>query len=180
MGTMARPAVALALALSLSVAPVFSAAPELAQVRGRIFTADLASPAAGLDVQAIPDGAKTPVAATATDDRGSFRFAELLPGEYTLVFTNDAGSPVAASKVNAVAGEKQALTLALPSPLAPGETTPAPGEEGKKRRGLLGWISTPLGAVVAAVVVAVGVGIAVDQATDDDEDEPDVTPVQPS
>ncbi len=179
MKTMARPALALWLTLCLGFAPVLAAPAAAAQVSGRIFQADLSRPASGLSVTATPEGAKEPVASTVTNDDGRFRFASLPAGDYLIIFQNEGGQALAASKVSAVAGEKQSVTLALPA-IAPGETATPEGEENKKRRGLWAWISTPAGAVLTAVVAAVVIGVAVDQATDDDEDEPDLSPQQPS
>ncbi len=177
MKTAHRSSLVVALAFALALAPSFAlAAPALSSaVSGRIFAADLKTPAAGLSVQAVPDGAKEPVARATTDLRGRFQLQEIPAGRYLLVLYDPQGAPLAAAPLVA---EKAAMsiTLALPKPgsLAPGETQEAPpGEsnvEAATKSGFSTWVSSPVGATVVLLASATIVAVGADQLTNDDTD----------
>lgn len=153
--------ITLAAALLLGPVPSALAAPSHGNIGGRIFGQDLVSPAEGLTVQAIPDGAKAPVASTRTDKRGSFELSRLPAGAYIILFSNAKGEPVAATRVAAKAGEAQTLTLAVPD-RKPGEAATAPGQSEK-------WINTPQGATTVVVVAAILLALGAKQLVDDDD-----------
>ena len=172
MRTVHRNLLAVTLAFALALAPSFVlAAPALSSaVSGRVFAADLKTPAAGLSVQAVPDGAKEPVARATTDLRGRFQLQEIPAGHYLLVLYDAQGAPLAAAPLVA---EKAAMliTLALPEPgsLAPGQTDEPPTEP-TPRSGFSTWVSSPVGATVVLLASATVVAVGADQLTNDDTD----------
>jgi hypothetical protein len=188
MRTVHRTLLALALAFAVAVAPsVALAAPASASaVSGRIFAADLKTPAAGLSVQALPDGAKEPVARTTTDLQGRFAMQGLPAGRYLLVLYDAQGSPLAAAPLVA---DKAAMTVTLALPaadvLAPGQTAEGEKkEEGEKkgdeaaattRSGFSAWVSSPTGATIVLLASAVVIAVAADQLTNDDTDTDEIT-----
>ncbi|UCF67154.1 MAG: hypothetical protein JSV80_15465 [Acidobacteriota bacterium] len=169
MVTMRRRYLALIAALGLACGPWLAVAapmPSPALLSGRVFTADLSEPAAGLRVQAIPEGADAPFAKTATDEAGKFEFTEIPGGEYILLLTSREGEALAATRIAAPPGCQRHVTLALPQ-LEPGSSPVAPAQSGGG--GFAAWISTPLGATISLVVAAVVVSLIGDELTDDDE-----------
>ena len=189
MRTVHRSSLALVLASALALAPSLAlAAPaQSSAVSGRIFAADLKTPAAGLSVQAVPDGAKEPLARATTDARGRFQLQGIPAGRYLLVLYDAQGAALAAAPIVA---EKAAMsvTLALPKPgsLAPGQTGEAPKEESEgeaaTKSGFAAWISSPSGATIALLAGATLVAIGADQLTDDDTDTEEIStsPVLPA
>jgi hypothetical protein len=182
MRTVHRNLLATALAFALALAPSFAlAAPELSSaVSGRVFAADLKTPAAGLSVQAVPDGAKEPLARATTDLRGRFQLQEIPAGRYLLVLFDAQGVPLAAAPIVA---EKAAttITLALPEPdsLAPGQAEEAPKDETNveagAKSGFSTWVSSPVGATVVLLASATIVAVGADQLTNDDTDTEETT-----
>lgn len=180
MRTVHRSMLALALACALAVAPSLAlAAPALSSaVSGRIVAADLRTPAAGLSVRAVPDGAKDPLAQATTDARGRFQLQGIPAGRYLLVLHDAQGAPLAAAPIVA---EQAAMTvtLALPAPgtLAPGQTEGEKKDDEKKdeaeaatKSGFATWVSSPAGATIVLLASAVVVAVGADQLTDDDTD----------
>ncbi|MBP7147040.1 MAG: carboxypeptidase regulatory-like domain-containing protein [Acidobacteria bacterium] len=153
--------------------PALAATAPTAAVRGRVFSADLKTPAPGLMVQAIPDQGGDPLAQATTDAKGRFALAGLPDGTYVLLLSDGKGAPMAAARVTANAGKTETVALALPEKT--GTTTLAPSA-----RRLGAWISTPLGATVTLVAAAVVIGLAADDLTDDDESRENLPPVSPS
>jgi hypothetical protein len=158
MRTVHRSLLAPALALALAVAPSLAlAAPALSSaVSGRILAADLKTPAAGLSVQAVPDGAKEPLARATTDARGRFQLEGLPAGRYLLVLYDAQGAPLAAAPIVAEQAT-MSVTLALPKPgtLAPGQAEGEKKDDEKKddkeaaaatKSGFSAWVSSPTGA----------------------------------
>lgn len=188
MRTVQRNLLALALAFALALAPSFAlAAPALSSaVSGRIFAADLKTPAAGLSVQAVPDGAQEPVARATTDARGRFQLQGIPAGSYLLVLFDAQGTPLAAAPIVA---EKAAMSITLalpkPDPLAPGQTDEAkkdpPAAEPATKSGFAAWVSSPVGATVVLLGSAIVVAVGADQLTNDDTDTTEITtsPVLP-
>ncbi|GAB4371070.1 MAG: hypothetical protein Kow0062_06320 [Acidobacteriota bacterium] len=153
------------------VAPTLAApTPAPAVLEGRVLSPDLSEPMPDLAVSAIPEGAKEPVARAATDEKGRFAFEGLAAGRYILLLESAPGTPVAAAPVEALAGKRQRITLALPAV--------APAQAGGKG-GFGAWVSTPVGATITAVVSAIIVGVLVDSALGDDEEQQDLSPVAP-
>jgi hypothetical protein len=188
MRTVHRTLLALALAFAIAVAPsVALAAPASASaVSGRIFAADLRTPAAGLSVQALPDGAREPVARATTDIQGRFALQGLPAGRYLLVLYDAQGTPLAAAPLVA---DKAAMTVALALP-APDALAPAQTAEGETKKddekkdeeaaattksGFSAWVSSPTGATVVLLASAVVVAVAADQLTNDDTDTNEIT-----
>jgi hypothetical protein len=177
MRTVHRNLLAVALAFALALAPSLAlAAPEHSSaVSGRVFAADLKTPAAGLSVQAVPDGAKEPLARATTDPRGRFQLQEIPAGHYLLVLYDAQGAPLAAAPIVA---EKAAMsiTLALPEPgsLAPGQTEEPkkdePATEAAPKSGFSTWVSSPVGATVVLLASATIIAVGADQLTNDDTD----------
>ena len=178
MRTVHRSMLALALAFALAVAPSLAlAAPALSSaVSGRIFAADLKTPAAGLSVQAVPEGAKEPLARATTDARGRFQLQGIPAGRYLLVLYSGQGEPLAAAPIVA---EQPAMsvTLALPPPgsLAPGQTEETPKKEDSSteaapKSGFSTWVSSPTGATIVLLASAILVAVGADQLTNDDTD----------
>jgi hypothetical protein len=161
--------------LLLGQLPAALAAPALASSRivGLVLARDMVAPASDLTVQAFPDGAKAPVASTATDDKGRFSLEGLPAGSYILLLSNREG-PVAAARIATRAGQKETVTLALPDH-RPGEGTLAPAAMG----GFAAWIATPLGATISAVGVAVVLAAGAHQITKNDNSGQE-QPVSPS
>lgn len=179
-----RNTLALVTALALATAPTLvNAAPVAATSRlgGRIFAADRRTPAAGLTVQAVPEGAKEPRSETTTDRTGRFQLHGVPAGEYLLVMLDASGTPIAAAPVTA-AGPGTDVVLALPAPnsLAPAVeeeeedegTSEEQGEDGG-RSGFAVWVSTPTGATITLVSAATLLAIGAKQLTDDDDDRKD-------
>ncbi len=155
------------------VAPGFAGPAASAALEGRVLSPDLSRPMADLSVSLIPEGANEPTTRTTTDAKGRFGLQGLAAGRYILLLESAAGQPVAAAPVEAIAGERQRITLALPA-VSPAAT----GDEGGKS-GFGRWISTPVGATITAVLAAVIVAVAVDQAIGDDDEEQDLSPSVP-
>ncbi len=192
MRTVHRSMLALALACALAVAPSLAlAAPALSSaVSGRIVAADLRTPAVGLSVRAVPDGAKEPLAQATTDARGRFQLQGIPAGRYLLVLYDAQGAPLAAAPIVA---EKATMTvtLALPAPgtLAPGQTEGEQKDDEKKdeaavatKSGFSAWVSSPTGATIVLLASAVLVAVGADQLTDDDTDTDEISasPATPS
>jgi hypothetical protein len=191
MRTVHRSLLALALAFALALAPSLAlAAPALSSaVSGRIFASDLKTPAAGLSVQAVPDGAKEPLARATTDARGRFRLLGIPAGRYLLVLYDAQGAALAAAPIVA---EKAALsvTLALPPPgsLAPGQTEGEKKDEKKDdaeatvetKSGFSAWVSTPTGATIVLLASATLVAIGADQLTNDDTETEELSSPSPT
>lgn len=172
------PALAFALALAPSLA--LSAPAPSSAVSGRVFTADLKTPAVGLSVQAVPDGAKDPLVRATTDARGRFQLQGIPAGRYLLVLSDAQGTPLAAAPLTA---DKPAMsvTLALPKAgsLAPGQSE-TPAEETEVESGFGTWISSPTGATVTLLAATILVAVGVDQLTDDDTDTEEISPPSPT
>lgn len=186
MRTVRRSSLALVLASALALAPSLAlAAPvQSSAVSGRIFAADLRTPVAGLSVQAVPNGAKEPLARATTDARGRFQLQGIPAGRYLLVLYDAQGAALAAAPIVA---EKAAMsvTLALPEAgsLAPGQTGAAPGDETPAEKdGFSAWISSPTGATIALLAGAILIAIGTDQLTNDDTDTKEIpaSPASPS
>ncbi|RMG45371.1 MAG: carboxypeptidase regulatory-like domain-containing protein [Acidobacteria bacterium] len=176
------------------VALLAAPAPEMARIHGNVLAPDLKSPAAGIEVRAIPAAAPGKALSARTDEAGRFLFPRLSPGAYVLLLASRSGEPLAAARVVASPGEDRTVHLGLPR-LAPGESAVAPaeaaeggeggdaGEAPKKDRGFRHFIKTPVGATILFVVGAVvfaGVGDALtDEAQELVEQEPPVTPSSP-
>ncbi len=164
------------LAFMILIGPAHAAlsAPSAAAARisGRIFEPDLVTPAAELVVQAYPEGAKTPVAARQTDQRGRFNFESLPAGTYILFLFRSPDAPLAGARVEAAAGSHRIVALALPDQPAEGATpapaTPPPATppaEKKKHHGLFQWMGTPVGATVTLVAAAAVLAVVADEIT---------------
>ncbi len=166
-------AAVLCVALSAGAPLAVLAAPAPARdahLAGSVFGADLRSPAAGLEVRALPAGGKTPVATAVTDRRGRFDLGDLPAGEYLLVLVRpEEKAPVAAARVTAHRGDATPVVLALPGAKAP-EGAPAASS------GIAAWIATPLGATVTLVAAAVVIAVAADSVSDNSETRTDEPP----
>jgi len=132
-------------------------------------------------VQAVPDGAKEPLARAMTDARGRFQLQGIPAGRYLLVLYDAQGAALAAAPIVA---EKAAMsvTLALPKPgsLAPGQTEEAPEDDSDgEKSGFSTWISSPAGATIALLAGATLIAIGADQLTDDDTDTDEI-PASPA
>jgi hypothetical protein len=192
MRTVHRSLLAPALAIALAVAPSLAlAAPALSSaVSGRILAADLKTPAAGLSVQAVPDGAKEPLARATTDARGRFQLEGLPAGRYLLVLYDAQGAPLAAAPIVAEQAT-MSVTLALPKPgtLAPGQAEGEKKDDEKKddkeaaaatKSGFSAWVSSPTGATIVLLASAILVAVGADQLTNDDTDTKEISPPSPT
>jgi hypothetical protein len=187
MRTVHHRSLALVTAFALAAAPslVIAAPATTSSVSGRVYAADLKTPAAGLTVQAVPDGAKEALARSTTDARGRFQLQGLPAGKYLLVLLDEAGTPLAAAP-HVMAQANSSVTLALPPP---GALAPAQSEEKKEgepetkkseKSGFATWVSTPAGATIVLVASAVLVAWGADQLTDDDPDTVEIPATSPS
>jgi hypothetical protein len=177
-------------ALVLGPIPASLSAPALTRISGRVFDHDLVTPAADLTVQAIPENAKAPLASGQTDHRGRFRLQGLPADNYILLLSDAAGAPVAAARVETRTASSRIVTLALPETPPEGAAPPAGGSASKpsekkgtvekKHRGILAWISTPVGATVALVAGAVVLAAIANQATKDKKDNINEFPITPT
>ncbi len=186
MSDLRRTMLALVTAFALAVAPTLViAAPAAATINldGRVFAADRTTPAAGLTVQAVPDGAKEPRAQTTTDRTGRFHLLGMPAGEYLLVLLDASGTPLAAAAVTAE-GPASSVVLALPGtdPLAPAfasdenqeeQATAEPGDDSDDS-GFAVWVSSPVGATITLVAAATILAVGARQLTKDDNDKKDI------
>jgi hypothetical protein len=174
------------LVLGLAVVLAFSSLFTLAvpahstAVRGRVFATDMATPLAGMTVQAFPEGSAVAVAEALTDGSGRFRLAGLQPGQHLLLLSDPAGEAVAAAEVTALAGTEQVMALALPDDdetegAEGGSTADQQPEEGR----FAAWLKTPLGATITVVATAIALAALADSITDDNERVPDMSPNLP-
>lgn len=163
--------VVLAGLVALGQLSVFAApSTDITAVKGRVFAPDLRTPVPGLQVQAIPRGAKEAVARVMTDQRGRFTLSDLPVGEYTLVLFDEQGSPLAAAPISAQAGHGNDIALALPA-VTPGESAAAPAA-GRAAA----WLSTPAGATVGLLTAAIVIAVAADDVSGSNPSRKDLPP----
>lgn len=169
-----RQAVALLLmtiSASIPLAPVW-ASPATAGIDGSVFDWTFTQPLAGLTVSIVPDGSKQPVARSVTDPKGRFHINGLAGGAYMLLLTDDGGAPLAAAAIEAPAGVRRTVSLALPGPSGKkksgGEATASAG--GKKT--LAAWITSPAGSTLVLVASAVVLAVAADKVLTENDERP--------
>jgi hypothetical protein len=168
------------LAAALVVAPLtVVAAPQTADrsLDGRVFSADLRTPLAGVFVQVTDQDERELLVETVTDDAGRFRVDGLDARTYTIVLLDEQSTPLAAAEVDVARHEQ--VSLAVPE-ARPGEAGTAPAQAGGGGGGggrILAWLSTPVGATVAMVAGAAVVAVTADSLTDDNPEREDLPPV---
>lgn len=151
-----------------AIAPVLAAPTHDTSLRGRVFDSDLATPMAGLDVQAFAEGKAVPAARATTDDRGAFLLDGLAEGNYLILLSRSEDEPLAATEVRITrSSAEQVISLAIPDE---GDEAAEGGSEAatpKKGGGFKAWLKTPLGATLAIIVSAIALAFVADEVTDD-------------
>jgi hypothetical protein len=152
----------LALALTATTALLFVPAPVLAageaQLAGRVFDADGATPRSGVVVTLVDPASDASVSSAPTSHEGTFRIEQAPAGTYRVLAETPEGAFLAADPVDLQPGSNQPLSLTLK--VAPGMD----GTTGSKMKTWKKWL--------IAGGIAVGALFLINEVTDETDASP--------
>lgn len=140
-------ALTLAVSIALFVVPAPALSAGEAQLAGRVFDADGATPRPGVVVILVDAATDRTVSSEPTNDEGTFRIEQAPAGSYHVVAETSAGAFLAAEQVDLQPGANRPLSLTLKVAPAAGGTTGSQMKSWKK------WTITGLIAVTALFLI---------------------------
>jgi len=141
---------ALALTLVVTTVSFFVPTPALcagaAQLAGRVFDADGATPRAGVVVTLVDAATDLTVSSEPTNDEGAFRIEQAPQGSYHVLAETSEGAFLAEERIELQAGANRPLSLTL-------KVAPAQGTTGSRMKPWKKWTITGLIAVTALFLI---------------------------